>query len=669
MNTLFYPKLALSNIKKNLKLYLPYILTCIFTSAMYYIICSLSKNSGLEQLKGGQTVSFVLQFGVNIIGFFSFIFLFYTNSFLTKNRRREFGLFNILGMEKRHIVRVTAFESLFTAIISLSLGIGAGILLDKLMYAVILKIMNTEIQLGFYVSGEGIVSTLILFAVIFVIIFLNSVRLVHLSKPIELLNGGKTGEKEPRAKWLISLLGVICLGAGYYISFTVKNPIMAIELFFVAVILVIIGTYLLFTSGSIALLKLLKYNKNYYYKTGHFISVSGMLYRMKQNAVGLANICILSTMVLVMLSSTSSLIIGIENVIQELYPFQFNLTLRNINEKEFDDFTALVRKTVNLELSEGEKITSEQSLASLEFSAVYDGKESFYITNSHDLSLIDSVYVLQFITAGDYERIFNREVSLAENEVIISPKKNSYQGGSITILDNKFNVKEISDSYIRTPSVTRNIAPFICVVLPDMTAMENISNIQKQLYGNHSSDIEFKYGFDTSADTDEQLRLYGIIRELAENSPPQDAEIIIDCRERERTDFLSLYGSLFFLGIFLGVLFTAAAVLIIYYKQISEGYEDKKRFEIMQKVGLSPHEVKSSIHSQIITVFFLPLVTAGIHTAAAFPIIHRILVAVFGLTDTGLIVLCTVGVFAAFALVYAAVYMLTARLYYNIVKN
>lgn len=311
---MMYPRLAFDNIRKNARTYIPYILTCSFTIAMFYIMKSLSLNKGIENVQGGSTILTMFELGTYIIAIFVCIFLFYTNSFLMKNRKKEFGVFNILGMEKRHISKLVGFESLYAAVISFALGIFIGVILDKLMFILILKIMKSEIPLGFHISKGAILSTVILFGILFTLIFLNSLRMIHLSKPIELLKGGNTGEKEPKAKWLLALMGIICLGAGYYIAVTVKNPLKVLTLFFVAVILVIVGTYLIFTAGSIALLKILKANKKYYYKTNHFISVSGMIYRMKQNAVGLANICILSTMVLVTLSPTVAMIVGVEDI-------------------------------------------------------------------------------------------------------------------------------------------------------------------------------------------------------------------------------------------------------------------------------------------------------------------------------------------------------------------
>ena len=333
MNKFFYPRLALSNLKKNSKTYIPYLLTCIITTAMFYIIYSLSTNEGLEHMVGGMEIKTLLRLGIIIISFFSTVFLFYTNSFLTKRRKKEFGLYNILGMEKKHIGKLIANECLITLICSLSLGLLAGISLDKVMFLIIGNILKTTIPFGFHISLKAIKATFLLFIFIHLLICLNSTRQIHISNPIELLNSSSVGEKEPKAKWFLTLIGILLLGIGYYISLTTTNPLGVFGLFFVAVICVIIGTYLLFITGSITILKMLKKNKRFYYKASHFISISGMIYRMRQNAAGLANICILSTMVLVTVSSTISLWGSIADLVNTRYPREIVLTLNNNNSQ------------------------------------------------------------------------------------------------------------------------------------------------------------------------------------------------------------------------------------------------------------------------------------------------------------------------------------------------
>lgn len=667
MSGAFYPKLAATNIRKNAKTYIPYMLTCIIAIAMYYIMKSLSMNDGLEFVQGGDTIKTMLGLGSNIIVVFVFVFLFYTNSFLTKNRKKEFGLFNILGMEKRHISKVIFYESVYTALISFAGGLAVGILLDKFMYILILKLVKSEIPLGFYISKGAIISSFIIFGILFFLIFLNSLRMIHLAKPIELLSGGNTGEKEPKAKWLLALLGIICLGTGYYIALTSKNPIKALTLFFVAVLLVILGTYLIFTAGSIALLKILKKNKRYYYKTNHFISVSGMMYRMKQNAVGLANICILSTMVLVTVAPTVSMIVGVEDIILQRYPYQLEFNAYSTDEEKYQGIIDIISETAE---EEGIKITKEVIYSSLQFSAVYTGGDEFIVSNNtNDVSMLDYVYNLDFITAKDYSNYINKEVTLNDNEVIFWSNRTEYKNDNFKLLGKTYNIVEHTNDYIQDGMMSADLISSFGIVVKDMSVIENLRKEQEKVYGELSSSVVSHCKINTDGNAEAQIRLNDKIWEKLEPYiHDNNIAYYVECREKERNSAYGLYGGLFFLGIFLSVLFTIAAVLIIYYKQISEGYDDKKRFEIMQKVGMTEHEVKKSINSQVLTVFFLPLITAGIHTAFAFPIVKKIL-AMLQLTNTNLFIACTVGSFLIFALIYVIIYMLTARVYYKIIKR
>lgn len=664
---MMYPRLAFDNIRKNARTYIPYILTCSFATAMFYIMKSLSLNEGIENVQGGNTISYMLNLGTYIIAIFVCIFLFYTNSFLMKNRKKEFGLFNILGMEKRHISKVIAYESLYVAIISLVTGIFAGIILDKLMYIMILKIMKAEIPLGFYISKNAIISTVILFGILFLLIFLNSLRMIHLSKPIELLKGGNTGEKEPKAKWLLALMGVISLGTGYYIAVTVKNPIKALLLFFVAVVLVILGTYLIFTAGSIALLKILKANKKYYYKTNHFISVSGMIYRMKQNAVGLANICILSTMVLVTLSPTVSMIVGVEDIIMQRYPYQLEFNAYSADEEKYQGIVDIINETAK---EENIEITKQVVYSSLQFSTLYTGGDEFFFSDdTSDMSILDNVYNLNFITAKDYSAYIGKEITLNDDEVIFYSDRVKYNNDSFKLFGKTYTITEHTDNYISDGFMKADICPTFGIVVKDTAILEYLQKEQAKIYNDVCSNIVSYCKIDTDGDAEAQLELNDKIWEKMETYINEnDISYYNECREESRDSAYGLYGGLFFLGMFLSVLFTIAAVLIIYYKQISEGYNDKKQFEIMQKVGMSEHEVKKSIHSQVLTVFFLPLITAGIHTAFSFPIVKKIL-AMLQLTNVKLFVISNICVFLVFAIIYAAIYLTTAKVYYKIVKK
>ncbi len=664
---MMYPRLAFDNIRKNARTYIPYILTCSFTIAMFYIMKSLSLNKGIENVQGGNTILMMLELGTHIIAIFVCIFLFYTNSFLMKNRKKEFGVFNILGMEKRHISKVVGFESLYVAIISFAAGIFIGVILDKLMYILILKIMKSEIPLGFYISQKAILSTIILFGILFTLIFLNSLRMIHLSKPIELLKGGNIGEKEPKAKWILALMGVICLGAGYYIAVTVKNPINALTLFFVAVILVILGTYLVFTAGSIALLKILKANKKYYYKTNHFISVSGMIYRMKQNAVGLANICILSTMVLVTLSPTVSMIVGVEDIIMQRYPYQLSFNAYSVDEEKYQGIVDIINETAK---EENIEITEQVVYSDLQFSTLYTGGDEFFFSDdTSDMSMLNNVYNLNFITAKDYSAFIGKEVTLKDDEVIFYSDRVKYNKDSFKLFGKTYKIKEHTDKYIRNGLMSSDVCPSFGIVIKDISILKDLQKEQENVYNDACSNIVSCCKLNIDGDAETQIALNDKIWDKMESYIHEnDISYYTECREAERDSAYGLYGGLFFLGMFLSVLFTIAAVLIIYYKQISEGFNDKKRFEIMHKVGMSEHEVKKSIHSQVLTVFFLPLITAGIHTAFSFPMVKKIL-AMMQLTNVKLFVISSICVFLAFAIIYAIIYSATAKIYYKIVKK
>lgn len=670
MNKLLYPKLAANNIQSNARTYFPYMLTCVLTVAMYYMICSLSQNPGLEAMRGGSDVSYALELGTRVTAIFAVIFLFYTNSFLMKRRKKEFGLYNILGMEKRHISRVLGFETLYIAAASLLLGLGIGIVLDRLMFLVLLRMLGNEIPLGFEISTKALGASFALFAVIFLLIFLNSLRQIHLSKPIELLSGSNVGEKEPKTKWIMTILGLACLGGGYYISITTTNPVAAVGLFFIAVILVIVGTYFLFIAGSIAILKLLRKNKSYYYNRKHFTSVSGMIYRMKQNAVGLANICILSTMVLVMVSTTLSLWIGMEDILHTRYPQEIQIKQYANRDKEetVPDLDAPRRlcRTVLADL--GLSPAKETSYIYLSFSALEQG--DFFNTDTEaldtvNLNALNGIKNLFFIPLADYNAVTGEQKTLSEGEILLYSNRDAYQPDQLRVLGETFRIKEKLSGFPGNGQMASEIVSTHFIVVRDMSVLTRLNALQAEAYDGHASLLSGHYSFDLDCSDEQIIQAADEIRD-ALNAEHYNG--YLECRAAEKDGFIGIYGGLFFIGIFLGALFLMATILIIYYKQISEGYEDKARYDIMQKVGMTKTEIKRSIGSQILTVFFLPLVTAGIHVAFAFPVITRLL-AVLSLTNTTLFGLCTIGCFLAFALIYAAIYSLTAQVYYRIVSK
>ena len=630
---------------------------------MYYMVSSLSMNPNMMNMIGGDVMQQILSLGIYVITVFAVIFLFYTNSFLIKRRKREFGLFNILGMEKKHLSIVIALESMIVFLVSMVLGIGIGILLDKAFYLLIAKMLNASIALGFYISYQSIVNSIILFLIIFVLMYLFSLIQINLSNPIELLHGDQHGEKEPKTKWLLALIGLICLGTGYYMSVSIQDPVTAFAFFMVAVILVVIGTYMLFTAGSIVILKLLRKNKRYYYKTNHFISVSNMIYRMKQNAVGLGNICILSTMVLVMLSTTISLWVGMKDITETRFPRDITVSINSVDSNQalytIDDMNYAIEQA-------GIQTEDELVYRTLSVSAFNQGNTYTFGNENMSLQDISNVVVLYFITLDDYNRTEGTNVSLAPDEVLVFPSGKQFDHKTIDIASNTFKVKGILDSIKADSNYSANLQNSMFVVVDSMDTLFMIDDLQKQAYGDNASYIHTSYDFNLSKS--EGMSVKEATDALIANYPGDTTYMMVDTQEGNYEDLLSLYASFLFIGIFLSFLFIMATVLIMYYKQITEGYEDKKRFEIMQKVGLDKREVKKTINSQVLTVFFLPLVVAAIHIVFAFPMIEKMLRLLY-LDNTNLYIMTTVICFGVFALVYVLIYFLTSKVYYGIVRN
>lgn len=667
MNKLFfYPKLAASNIKKNGKIYLPYLFTCIGTVMMFYILCALTTNSHIKELPGGAVVEVVLLYGTIVVGLFALIFLLYSNSFLIKRRKKELGLYNILGMEKKHISKIMVYESLYVTVISILTGLGLGILFSKLVFLGLLKLLKFNVVFGFEVPASALISTVAVFFVIFCLTLLNNLRQIHLVNPIELLKGGEVGEREPKAKWLAALIGLLCLAGGYTISVVVKDPLSAIFTFFIAVILVVIGTYLLFHAGSIALLKLLRKNKKFFYKTNHFISVSGMIYRMKQNAAGLANICILATMVLVMVSSTVSLYAGKEDILQTRYPKEIMISSTQTAPDMLERIEGIADPVLASYQAKAENTAAYRylSITSLQSGA------SFKL-NSDEASQTEKdggLKSLYFIPFSDFQKSYPayKDVTLHnENDALLLYNRSEYDHSTLEFLDHTFHVQVFDESIVLDGFDSAQVTSTYYVVVKDMSVIASLdAGLKATLEGNAPA-VKTFYGFDVN--TEEPAVLEGIYTDIRNQVSAVDDTGNVSSRQAEELGFYSLFGGFFFLGLFLGLLFIMATVLIIYYKQISEGYDDKNRFEIMQKVGMSHREVKKSIHSQVITVFFLPLLTAGIHTAFAFGVVSKILAA-FMMKNTLLFFLCVLGSFLIFALFYVLIYAVTAKVYYKIVS-
>lgn len=664
-----FPSLAWQNIRKNSRFYIPYILTVIGTVAGFYIICALASDKGISGMRGAQYVSMMMFLGLIIIGVFAVIFLLYTNSFLMKRRHKELALYNILGMEKRHIARVLCYESLYVALIGIAGGLLGGILLHKLVTLVLYKLLQFEVPFGFTISVYGMkVSAILFLAIIGITLLLNLIR-IGKTNPIDLLKSTEAGEREPKSKWFLALTGVLTLGAGYYIALTTKTAIKALSVYFLAVFLVIIGTYCLFTAVSIVVLKQLRKNKKLYYKTKYFIGISGMLYRMKQNAVGLANICILSTMVLVMVSGTLSLYLGTEDVLKKYYPGQIvvQVVLDSEGENGFnkDDITEKIKDIISN--NEG-NITDFVDYTYLAFSA---GRRDAIYHTEIDRSFNAEYLQLCFITETDYIKLTGREIKLKDNEILLydSAKENRdnilIKAGDYSF---DFNVVEHLDSFPPVGDLAIYITDISYVVVKDEQVLLALYKGQKSAYNDKASDLKWVADIDTDLKEDVQIACAREIGKLnSADSIGDYKNFQINTRAEGSAEIYAINGGFLFLGLFLGLLFIMATVLIIYYKQISEGYEDKGRFEIMQKVGLPKKEIKRSIHAQILIVFFAPLVVAAIHVAFDFKLMIKLL-SLFALKNIRLTMFCTIGTLLGFAVMYGIVYALTARIYYKIVS-
>ena len=662
-----YPRLAATNLKKNRRFYLPYLLACIVIVALFCIILTLASDPYLGQMQHGGSVSQVLGFGVLIMALFSAIILFYTNSTFTKQREREFAIYNILGMEKRHISYVLFWESLYTAAMALFFGLVAAGVFSKLLQLVLVRLIGGEATFGLNIRLMSIGYTAAFFGALFLLLLLNTIRIIHLSNPVQLLRAGSEGEREPRSKWILALLGAVCLAAGYIISLRTNAALYAIQYFFPAVILVIIGTYLTFIALSIVVLKALRKNRRYYYKTSHFATVSGLIYRMSRNAAGLASICILSTMVLVTVSTTVSLYKGVDAYAAVRWPQDMTLTLMTDTQTNTVPDVAPVLQVVDDAMTHsGLTQSNVHGYRTVRFSTLRSGDALDQFTGSG----VDAYTVLVLDTEG-YADLTGEQVTLAPGDALAWTDGKPF-GDTVTICGRAFRLRQLDSFPLDSGSSIMGLHTLYLVV-PDLDSVLELRAQQNACVSEHGgtrSMLNYTYQFDLSGTDDEQLdALHTLLSDPAFASAAEAANVqyTTDMRADGYPTLRSMYGGFLFLGFFLGFVFLFATVLIIYYKQVSEGYDDRGRFRIMQQVGMTPKEVKATIRTQVLLMFFLPLVTAAIHIAFAFPLIKQIVFA-FGLQNVHLFLLCTLGTFGVFALLYTFVYLLTARTYYRIVR-
>lgn len=671
----FYPKLAWGNIVRNRQFYVPYLLTLGGTAAAFYIIGALAGARDLPVMNRYIYLSMFMTFGLFVIAIFAVIFLGYTNSFLMKRRRKELGLYNVLGMGKRNIARMLGMETVYTALIGIGGGILAGLLLQKLVTLLLCRIMAFHgTGFSFYVSREGILATIALFTLILLGNLLVNLIRVGRQSPMELMRSASAGEREPKSNWPMAILGILALGGGYAIAVFTNNAGMAFALYFPAVILVIIGTYALFTAVSIVALKALRKNKRYYYQPRHFIGVSGMLYRMRRNAVGLANICILSTMVLVMVSGTLALYLNSQQTLEKQFPAELSVAVRYQADQTpaFDGDAFSARLLAELR----EKDCPAEILYSYRrFTLSMDEIPGGYFRRHEYQSQTKDI---NFLTAADAEAITGQQLTDFAPVTLRFPLTAAAEqgnGGADEYSEITVEAAKLTETVPAVGGAFGNINVPVWLAVKDDAALQAVWDTQAaaqrvRIPGSSPNAMVFQTFCRLNTDPETQLT---VERELDFGQGYSAAEVgswervNADSKESFTRDYYALNGGFFFLGLFLGFLFIMAAVLIIYYKQVSEGYEDRERYRIMRDVGLERKMVKESISSQILVVFFAPLLVAAIHVAFDFQLMLHLLT-MFGLHEAGVTLLCTAGTFLVFAVIYGLVYLLTARTYYRIVQ-
>lgn len=652
--------MAWTNICNNRRFYVPFLLTIILTAAMFYNMCSVSQNPAFT---GKEAIAMVLAFGVYVIGIFAVIFIFYTNSFLMKRRKRELGLYYILGLEKRHISVIMVWETLFLASSGIAGGILAGLLLDRLMFLAILKVFHYPVSVNYRIDPFAIRTTLLVFFAIFVLVMLYNIFSIQKSSAIELLQSQNTGEREPKTRWVIAVLGIVCMAAGYYLAVTTDNVMDALTKLFIAVLLVMAGTYCLFLAGSVALLKMLKKRKKYYYRTNHFVAVSGMIYRMKQNAVGLANICILSTGVLLVISTTVSLYAGMKDIVIARHPTEISVTFSDSSPGQNQLLEKALAETAEEIGVTLKNYSSYQSLA-LTFVERKNALLADSEVENPDAVSYDELAAVTMISADTYERMTGEALKLTDNEVAVCHEKGKLEE-TFQMMGETYTIAENLEKFPVSNEMARMTSDWYNIVVSSDEKLAEIDKMQKEIF-TYPSSLRYEVQFDVEGGEKAVNALYDRLLQKLDETEGMPLYLVGN-RYEFRTQNYLMYGSMLFLGIYLGSLFLMATVLIIYYKQIIEGYEDRDRYVIMRKVGMDKREIKRSVKSQIIILFFLPLGTALMHCAVAFPLMRQVLQA-FYMNNTLLFAGVTVIVAGIFSVCYVLVYSITARSYYHIVS-
>lgn len=676
---LLYPKLAWQGIRKNAETYLPYLLMGILMVGVSYIMNYLTRPALMGALSMGGTTLMVLQMGKIVISVFSVIFLYYCNSFLIRRRMKEFGLYNILGMGKGNIARVMLWETLLTALLVFAGGLLLGLSLSRLVEMALINLLHADYTVPmelFY--PDGVTWVLLLFGGIYVLILLTNLLRMRLSNPVALLKSENTGEKPPKANWFFGLIGLLILLSAYYVAAVSQSPLEALIFFFIAVLMVIVATYLLLVSGSVTLCRMLRRNKRYYYQTRHFISVSAMAYRMKRNGAGMATICILCTMVLVILTSTVCLYGGTDSMVDAICPQDINLTIgleARDGEENWKRLDAMQQMALDVTEEMGltpENITSQRALVAT--GKVQNGDYGI-ITDADSLKA--NVLELTVYPLSVYEQATGETVTLADRELLYASFKTNETFSSMSFYGSApYRMIHAEKELPKRLLSADYRSAWGCLVVFTNDAEAFRSEITA-LVGEKSGEammmdrLALHFDLASEADTDTQEKLVKTLRSEAMKLTGKDfygmSSLSVDTRALCRRDYLSLFGGLFFLGMVLGPLFSIAAVLIMYYKQICEGYEDAERFAVMRKVGLTDAEIRRSVNSQVLTVFFAPLLMAGLHMLFAMPMI-RLILGAFGLHNDSLFYGIGIASYVVFAVIYALMYLLTSRRYYRIVR-
>ena len=646
--------MATSNLKKNHSLYLPYALTTIMVTMILYITHALSAMPELSTLRGGGAIAQTLGFGVIVVQLVALLTILYANAFVTKNRLKEYGLYSILGLDRKNIQLLSFIELLLFSVVSVGLGVVLGIVFHRFSFAVLLKLIRIPIGIEYSMQLGSVGFVLISMAFIFGVVFFLNATKMYMSRPLEMLSEKKKGETKGRFILLRALIGAGLLGGAYYMSQTIEAPVAALYSFFVAVLLVILATYILFDAGSIVLLSLLQKNKKLFYQPTNFISISNLKFRMRKNAAGLASICILSTMVLVTLATTVALQTGTADLLKKSYPTDYSATafvedtstIRQLSE-QISKIKAQSKGTVTNEMNYLSVLRAAKSMeGGVDIEGVYPGDSpAAFIT---------------FLSADDYNRIFGTNFHPNDNEAVLGLVKGDDKNVSAIRVNGQLTlqVKEMiatSDFKEKLPQL-----PYVA----DNVYVAVVKDPTKMIDGKLGRGFYYAL-WNTSTDTSEKTEEFEAYANVIEAS--NDDSITVGSREDAAKDIYGFMGSLLFVGALLSVAFFIGAVLVIYYKQISEGYEDRDRFVILQKLGIDQKTIKKSINRQVLIVFFLPLVTAFIHTAFAFKM-YRKIIQLFGV-DGNVTLNATIVIGAIFVVVYLIVYQITSRSYYKIIKR